>query len=227
MLAVVDAETGQRGYLLSGNERYLTPYRLALSRLSGLLTALDIPADGDPDLADRARTARRTIDAKLAELADTVRLQAEGRHDLAMARVRSDEGQIDMERLRAQVDAVIEPVRARRDAIVHDITTGVERERVLLVIAVSSLFVFTMLALVQVMVTLRARTRFEQALAASQAFLHRTGRLAGIGGWEVDLVTGRTMWSEEVCRILEAPPDCSPTLEEALASYPPEARAEM
>jgi len=227
MLAVVDAETGQRGYLLSGNERYLAPYHQARTRLLGLLTALDIPADGDPDLADRARTARRTIDAKLAELADTVRLQAEGRHDLAMARVRSDEGQIDMEQLRAQVDAVIEPVRARRDTIVHDITTGVERERVLLVIAVSSLFVFTLLALVQVIVTLRARTRFEQALAASQAFLHRTGRLAGIGGWEVDLVTGKTMWSEEVCRILEAPPDCSPTLEEALASYPPEARADM
>jgi len=227
MLAVVDAETGQRGYLLSGNERYLTPYRQALTRLSGLLTALDIPADGAPELADRARTARHTIDAKLSELADTVRLQAEGRHDLAMARVLSDEGQIDMEQLRAQVDAVIEPVRAQRDRIVQDITAGVERERVLLVIAVSSLFVFTLLALVQVIVTLRARTRFEQALGASQAFLHRTGRLAGIGGWEVDIATGRTIWSEEVCRILEAPLDCAPTLEDALASYPPEARADM
>jgi diguanylate cyclase (GGDEF)-like protein/PAS domain S-box-containing protein len=227
MLAVVDAETGQRGYLLTGNDRYLDPYRKAIDRLPALLTALDIPPDGEPGLAERAAVARQTIAAKLAELADTIRLHMDGHHEQAMERVRSGEGQVDMEQLRAQIDVVIESVRAQRDRLVHDITRGVERERGLLVIAVSSLFVFTMLALAQVVSTLRARGRFEQALADSQAFLHRTGRLAGIGGWEVDLATGRTVWSEEVCRILEAPPDASPTLEEALASYPPEARAAM
>jgi diguanylate cyclase (GGDEF)-like protein/PAS domain S-box-containing protein len=351
LLAVVDAETGQRGYLLTGNERYLAPYKRALARLPEQLAALDIPADSAPVLAERARIARQTIAAKLAELADTVRLQASGHHDLAMARVLSDEGQVDMERLRDQVDAVIEIVRADREQRVHDITSGIARVQDLLVAAVSSLFVFTVLALAQVMVTLGARTRFEQALAesvrqhramieeqselvslaradgalvyvnpayarhfgrepaqmvgmnqfdlvdpaereamrdelgavldtgreragerlmatgdgephwvawthkrqrqgdemllysvgrditdrrraeralrASQAFLHRTGRLAGIGGWEVDLKTGETLWSEEVRRILEAPPDYTPNLEAALATYPPEARAAM
>jgi diguanylate cyclase (GGDEF)-like protein/PAS domain S-box-containing protein len=349
VLAVVDAETGQRGYLLTGDIRYLAPYRQALARLPELLTALDIPADERPDLAAKAETARRGIAAKLAELADTVRLQAEGRHDLAMARVGSGEGLDDMLHLRAQVDAVIEDVRAERDRLVRQITAGVERVQTLLVIAVSSLFVFTLLALAQVVFTLRARTRFEQALAeserqhralieeqselvslarpdgslvyvnpayarhfdlapevmvgmnqfelvdpaeretmrdelgavlrdgrerqgenrmigadgqerwvawtnkrrlqgdepllysvgrditdrrraeralrASQAFLHRTGRLAGIGGWEHDLLTGETVWSEEVRRILEVAPDYVPSRADALTSYPPEARA--
>jgi len=45
----------------------------------------------------------------------------------------------------------------------------------------------------------------EAALRASQAFLDRTGRIAGVGGWEIDLRTEQVRWSDEVCRIHERP----------------------
>jgi len=45
----------------------------------------------------------------------------------------------------------------------------------------------------------------EQALRASQSFLARTGRVAGVGvgGWELDLQTH--FWSEEVRPLHDAP----------------------
>ena len=70
-----------------------------------------------------------------------------------------------------------------------------------------------------------ARKRAEQALRASQAFLKRTGRVAGVGGWELDLKTGVVAWSEETRRIHEVPDGYRPTLETAIQFYEPKARA--
>jgi len=66
--------------------------------------------------------------------------------------------------------------------------------------------------------------RLSQKLRASEAFLDRTGRLAGVGGWQVDLDTDEVQWTDETCRIHEVPAGYRPTLQEALAFYPPKAR---
>lgn len=67
-----------------------------------------------------------------------------------------------------------------------------------------------------------ARRNAELALRQSQAMLARTGAVAGVGGWELDLRTQTVQWSEETCRILGAPPGHQPTLEAAIACYLPE-----
>jgi diguanylate cyclase (GGDEF)-like protein/PAS domain S-box-containing protein len=64
----------------------------------------------------------------------------------------------------------------------------------------------------------------EQALRASEDFLARTGRVAGVGGWEIDLRTHEVHWSDQVKRIHEVPADFAPTLERALSFYSDEAR---
>jgi diguanylate cyclase (GGDEF)-like protein/PAS domain S-box-containing protein len=66
--------------------------------------------------------------------------------------------------------------------------------------------------------------RLEKQLRASEAFLDRTGRAAGVGGWEVNLVTDEITWSDETCRIHDVSPGYRPTMKEALEFYAPEAR---
>ncbi|TAL82987.1 MAG: PAS domain S-box protein [Rhodanobacter sp.] len=61
-------------------------------------------------------------------------------------------------------------------------------------------------------------------LRASEAFLEQTGKLAGVGGWELDLITKRVVWSDETCRLHELPPGYEPSFEEAINFYAPEAR---
>jgi PAS domain S-box-containing protein len=63
------------------------------------------------------------------------------------------------------------------------------------------------------------RKQVDAALRSSQEFLERTGRLAGVGGWEVDLVAGMVTWSPEVCRIHGAPEGYRPSLGEAIGFY--------
>ncbi len=69
------------------------------------------------------------------------------------------------------------------------------------------------------------RKRDERALRASQTFLARTGRVAGVGGWELHLASGALTWSDETRRIHDVGPDYVPTLEGAIAFYAPQARA--
>jgi diguanylate cyclase (GGDEF)-like protein/PAS domain S-box-containing protein len=69
------------------------------------------------------------------------------------------------------------------------------------------------------------RKRAEAALRASQSMLARSGRVAGVGGWELELGSGRLTWSDETRRIHEVPDDFVPTLDNAVGFYAPEARA--
>jgi PAS domain S-box-containing protein len=71
---------------------------------------------------------------------------------------------------------------------------------------------------------LSTREQERERLRKSEEFLDRTGRLAGIGGWEVDLQTNEVTWSAETCRIHAAAPGYLPTLEEGLSMFPPDAR---
>ena len=67
----------------------------------------------------------------------------------------------------------------------------------------------------------------EDALRKTQDFLTRTGAVAGVGGWELDLHGGTFLWSDEVCRIHGVEAGFSPTLLEAMAFYPPHSRASL
>jgi len=65
----------------------------------------------------------------------------------------------------------------------------------------------------------------EQALQTSQAALARTGRIAGVGGWQLDLATNALSWSEQTRRIHEVPPEFVPSLDSAVAFYAPDVQA--
>jgi diguanylate cyclase (GGDEF)-like protein/PAS domain S-box-containing protein len=68
------------------------------------------------------------------------------------------------------------------------------------------------------------RKQAEAALRASEALLARTGRIAGVGGWELDLASSRLTWSAETRRIHDVDAGFVPTLDNALGFYTAAAR---
>jgi len=99
--ALKDAETGQRGYLLTGEDRYLDPYRSGVSRVDDALARIDRTELAAKDvIAGRLRTLSRE---KLAELSETLDLATAGERDAALALIRSDRGIKAMREIRAIV----------------------------------------------------------------------------------------------------------------------------
>ncbi len=68
------------------------------------------------------------------------------------------------------------------------------------------------------------RKHAEAALRASQVLLSQTGRIGGVGGWELDIATQTLAWTDETCRIHDLEPGHRPTLDEAVGYYAPAAR---
>ncbi len=64
----------------------------------------------------------------------------------------------------------------------------------------------------------------DERLAQREALLRRTGRIARVGGWQLDLAREEMTWSEEVKSLLEVDEDQQPSLETTLRFYPPGAR---
>ena len=50
-----------------------------------------------------------------------------------------------------------------------------------------------------------SRKLTEQQLRSSEAFLERASRVAGVGGWQVDLLTLEMPWSDQACHIFGLP----------------------
>jgi methyl-accepting chemotaxis protein len=95
-----DAETGQRGYVITGEERYLEPYNAAAGTVEQVLKDLG------KLIADNARQLRR-LDAleplianKLAELKETIELRRNKGFDAALQVVVSDKGKKIMDEIR-------------------------------------------------------------------------------------------------------------------------------
>jgi signal transduction histidine kinase len=89
---LMDAETGQRGYLLTRSDRYLQPYETARQKLTADLAHLRNMLTADTSMAPRLARLDSLANAKLAELAQTIRLENAGQHDDALALVNSDRG---------------------------------------------------------------------------------------------------------------------------------------
>jgi PAS domain S-box-containing protein len=64
----------------------------------------------------------------------------------------------------------------------------------------------------------------ESRLRASEAFLDRTGRIAGIGGWQFDIDKSRVTWSAQMNRIHDTTVDYAPSLEDGLHFYAAQSR---
>ena len=99
--SVLDAESGQRGYLLTSRKEYLVPYQAALRRIDSAFAFLDKYYGARPESAEAMRELHLLIQAKLSELAETIRVQDEGRIDLAKELVLSDIGKEKMEAIRS------------------------------------------------------------------------------------------------------------------------------
>lgn len=115
MSALQDAETGQRGYLLTNDRAYLGPYETALERLPARLQAL---RELTPDQAARQGSIaelEKLVDAKLAELKQTVELQDQGRRGDAIAIINRDIGRRTMDTIRDRIAVLRDEQTAELD----------------------------------------------------------------------------------------------------------------
>ena len=125
---MVDAEAGQRGYLLTGREEYLTPYNDAIRAMRAAMDELGLYYAGDPEGELLMKELSLLVNRKLSEMEATLMLFREGKTDGALQLLLTDIGREQMEALRNTsrklIDRETGKIAAERDEIYVTLRLG-------------------------------------------------------------------------------------------------------
>ncbi|MGE0740551.1 MAG: CHASE3 domain-containing protein [Hyphomonadaceae bacterium] len=113
---LTDAETGQRGFLITRQPAYLEPYNETAALIAGELRELEAIAAGNPAREAEFHRLQELTGRKLDELQLTIGLVQRGQPNLARGVVEADSGRVIMEEIRAIVDRALASENDRLEA---------------------------------------------------------------------------------------------------------------
>ncbi len=114
LTALQDAETGQRGYLLTGRPSYLEPYTAATAQIDALLRTLEARLQGDAAAQERFQRLAEATRTKVMELRQTIVLAQRDGVGAAGTVVLTDVGDRAMQRARQAAGEIITEAEAER-----------------------------------------------------------------------------------------------------------------
>ena len=156
---VTDAETGQRGYVLTGDHTYLEPYVRAQVALPKALARLQKLIANDPVQLRRLEDLRLSVAAKLEELRVVVAQRGSGDEAAARETIAAGLGQDYMDRIRAQLSAAERHERRRlRERLAQRQILARNATWLILGSSVAALLVMSLAALFLTVLLRRART---------------------------------------------------------------------
>ncbi|MBO1114241.1 CHASE3 domain-containing protein [Bordetella petrii] len=181
---IQDAETGQRGYILTGDPSFLVPYDQATPAIISSVGSLKTLLQRDAELLRQAEQLERLIEGKQVEMARTIDIRDnQGRYAASMA-VQEGTGKIMMDNIRVAISSLRhaeETARMARRAVE-------EREfRQLVALFLTLIAVIVAVLIVSgtiVFKALRQRMASEAALKARERQargLQRIAEAAGVG----------------------------------------------
>lgn len=172
--SMLDAETGQRGYLLTGNDIYLQPYDKAMIALQSHMDTLRNQfVDSKDDMLMVALLSRQ-ISRKLAEMELSLRLRRQGNEDAWKFILHTDMGRENMDEIRKHAHALIERATAKIQIGQAQIVQSLMLSRI-------GIAVVTAIGLLAFFMYLRQANALQVVSQREQALLeHERDRLEGL-----------------------------------------------
>ena len=227
--ALRDAERGQRGFLITGDEAYLDPYRSGVRQVPALFAKLKQLTADNPDQQRRWPDFEHQITVKLTELQQTIDIRQKQGFDAARKII---EGGVGEDSMRSIDDLLDEAVAAERILLRKRQALGDEAEHATALVSIVGIaFAVAAIALGCFVVTngFRRLLRSEEALHQSESRFRLM--VSGIKDYALFMLDpdGRVVsWNEGAARMKGYKPEeilgrhfsCFYTDEEARAGAP-------
>ncbi len=191
LISMIDAETGQRGFLLTGRPTFLAPYSKAVVDSPEVYQGLISSTDGDAATEASAQSIIRLSRTKLAEMEATLVLARTGQIGQAIQQVRGGEGQRLMDELRTEVMR-FDTLQGERQLALTAVT---ERSATLTVLvnAIAGVLILVLAGIIALLVR-----RYINDMAEARTIVDRTN--AGLEQTVRDRTAALTRANEEVQR---------------------------
>jgi methyl-accepting chemotaxis protein len=161
-----DAETGQRGYVITGESRYLEPYNAARDLVDQKLNSVRSLTSDNPIQQQRLQTLGPLLDSKFTELQTVIDLRKTKGFAAASQEILTDKGKNLMDAIRKQVNAMVSEETGlldKRSAEEQD-----RSHRTVLTIVLGCLTSFVLLGVVGVLLTRNIVGPLREVSAAAQ-----------------------------------------------------------
>lgn len=200
---VVDAETGQRGFILTGKEEFLQPYHAAVSMIEPLRATLWNEST-DPREREALANIKVSLDLKLGLMAETITMRREQGFAAAEKVVAAGTGRTHMEILRNLIGGELSSLSVHRDALRDKLTLGARNAMYISAAVNIAEMILLAVALLVGLRSLRARAKAEGLAAENTEALRRAAAAS-------DLRNQQLAISADMLHALE----CVSTVEEA------------
>ncbi|WP_348064574.1 CHASE3 domain-containing protein [Polaromonas sp.] len=161
---MLDAETGQRGYLLTGDPKYLEPYDVATADINQTLDALRRHYTPYPEELAEFGLLSRSVSRKLAEMDLSVRMRKQGNEEAWKFVLTTDVGMDQMNAIRSQVGKLVHASNSKMGTAQAQIVRSLHLSRIgIALVALAGLLAFYMY-LRQTRALLDAGKREQEAL---------------------------------------------------------------
>jgi PAS domain S-box-containing protein len=159
-----DAETGQRGFLMTGKDKYLEPYNDAEKKIWKTLSECD-------DLFEERQSyltfIRQKSAQKISMIRKTIILYKEGKVEEALDLVNNDNGRIIMDEIRAKVSLVQRYQKASKRRLLYELDNKSSTNYLMIIVATFVTISVLCFGLIQMINEIKKRVKVEKELAKS------------------------------------------------------------
>ncbi len=105
---LVDAETGQRGFIITNKSDYLQPYNNAINKVKDNIKELTNKVSDNEKQTQNLDNLENSVQEKFQELAETITLKQSGKQQELLALIISDKGKKLMDVIRDKLDKMLQ-----------------------------------------------------------------------------------------------------------------------
>jgi signal transduction histidine kinase len=163
LATMVDAETGQRGYLITGNVAYLEPYNMAISNINDQINGLRQLTLDNPVQQSNIDKLEPLIKERLGQLANNVNLRKTNNISVIINNLNGlDQGIVTMDKIRVIINDMKneeEQLLAERTATSQSVTHNTE---FIIIVGTAVAITITVISTVIINKKLRDRQKLEK-----------------------------------------------------------------
>jgi signal transduction histidine kinase len=167
-----DAETGQRGYIVTGQERYLKPYITALAKVKPEIQELKRLTADSPNQQRRLNTLEPLTQEKFAELDQTINLRRDKGFEAAQQVVLTDRGKQVMDKIRTLIQEMEKEERQQQEQSLKQAQTNTQKDTLISTTGILLSFILLYFIYYSLKRELTARRQAEWALQKLNAEIY-------------------------------------------------------
>ncbi|SMP35226.1 response regulator [Chryseobacterium profundimaris] len=214
--SLLDTETGNRGYQLTGRQNFLEPLDKGMKNYTELISDIKALNIRDEHQIKLLNELMRTSGTMMKENALLIEKRKNGTVMLSEELARNKAA---MDKCRMLVQEFVKYEEKQLAAKNQDLNRSSQSTVLFIIFSAIAAIAVTIFFYIQLKADLIRRDKLENDLSYTKEILEQTSSVAQVGGWEVNMKTGSVFWSQSTKEIHKVNNDFQPDFENAVSFF--------